>query len=34
MNKLLNAMLSHADPSQVGGLMRFFKTGPVQDCHL
>ena len=30
MNKLLTKMLSHADPSQVGGLMRFFKTGPGQ----
>ena len=30
MNKLLSEMLSHADPSQVEGLARFFKTGPGQ----
>ena len=30
MNQLLNQMLSHADPAQVPGLMRFFKTGPGQ----
>ena len=30
MNRLLNTMLSHADPSQVAGLSRFFKTGPGQ----
>ena len=30
MNTLLNGMLSHADPSQVEGLSRFFKTGPGQ----
>ena len=30
MNVLLAAMLSHADPSQVEGLARFFKTGPGQ----
>jgi len=30
MNPLLSAMLSHADPSQVAGLARFFKTGPGQ----
>lgn len=30
MNVLLSAMLSHADPSQVPGLSRFFKTGPGQ----
>ena len=30
MNKLLNEMMQHADPSQVEGLMRFFKTGPGQ----
>ena len=28
MNKLLEGILSHADPSQVEGLSRFFKTGP------
>lgn len=27
---LLEAMLAHADPSQVAGLSRFFKTGPGQ----
>ena len=27
---LLSQMLSHADPSQVAGLSRFFKTGPGQ----
>ena len=30
MNVLLTEMLSHADPSQVDGLSRFFKTGPGQ----
>ena len=30
MNVLLDQMLSHADPSQVAGLSRFFKTGPGQ----
>ena len=30
MNLLLQQMLSHADPSQVEGLSRFFKTGPGQ----
>ena len=30
MNMLLSQMLSHADPSQVEGLSRFFKTGPGQ----
>ena len=30
MNLLLQRMLSHADPSQVEGLARFFKTGPGQ----
>ena len=30
MNPLLNQMLFHADPAQVPGLMRFFKTGPGQ----
>ena len=30
MNILLSQMLSHADPSQVAGLARFFKTGPGQ----
>ena len=29
-NILLEKMLSHADPSQVAGLSRFFKTGPGQ----
>ena len=29
-NSLLQAMLDHADPSQVAGLSRFFKTGPGQ----
>ena len=28
MNQLYNEMLSRRDPSQVDGLMRFFKTGP------
>ena len=28
MNKLLSAIQAHADPSQVAGLSRFFKTGP------
>ena len=30
MNALLSGMLSNADPSQVAGLSRFFKTGPGQ----
>ena len=30
MNKLLDEMMRHADPTQVEGLMRFFKTGPGQ----
>ena len=30
MNVLQDQMLSHADPSQVAGLSRFFKTGPGQ----
>ena len=30
MNTLLKQMLSHANPAQVPGLMRFFKTGPGQ----
>ena len=30
MNLLLSEMLSHADPSQVEGLARFFKTAPGQ----
>ena len=30
MNVLLSAMLSQADPTQVAGLSRFFKTGPGQ----
>ena len=30
MNVLLDTMLSNADPSQVAGLSRFFKTGPGQ----
>ena len=30
MNTLLSQMLSKADPSQVDGLSRFFKTGPSQ----
>lgn len=30
MNRLLNSMLLHADPAQVAGLARFFKTGPGQ----
>ena len=30
MNVLLSQMLTHADPSQVAGLARFFKTGPGQ----
>ncbi len=30
MSDLLSQMLSHADPSQVAGLARFFKTGPGQ----
>ncbi|MCQ2066398.1 MAG: DNA alkylation repair protein [Bacteroidaceae bacterium] len=29
-NRLLTEMLSHADPQQVAGLSRFFKTGPGQ----
>ncbi len=30
MSELYKEMLSHADPSQVAGLSRFFKTGPGQ----
>ena len=30
MNRLLSEMLAQADPSQVEGLSRFFKTGPGQ----
>ncbi len=30
MNKLLDSIMQHADPAQVEGLMRFFKTGPGQ----
>ena len=30
MNLLLSKMLANADPSQVEGLSRFFKTGPGQ----
>ena len=30
MNPLLEEMLRHADPAQVPGLSRFFKTGPGQ----
>lgn len=30
MNVLLEQMLRHADPAQVAGLARFFKTGPGQ----
>ena len=30
MNRLLSQMISKADPSQVTGLSRFFKTGPGQ----
>ena len=30
MNTLLKQMLSHANPAQVPGLIRFFKTGPGQ----
>ena len=30
MNILLTQMLEHADPTQVAGLARFFKTGPGQ----
>ena len=30
MNTLLSRMFSKADPSQVDGLSRFFKTGPGQ----
>ena len=30
MNNLLQEMMAHADPSQVPGLSRFFKTGPGQ----
>ena len=30
MNILLNQMLANADPAQVAGLSRFFKTGPGQ----
>ena len=30
MNILLEQMMAHADPAQVAGLARFFKTGPGQ----
>jgi 3-methyladenine DNA glycosylase AlkD len=30
MNRLLSTIQAHADPSQVPGLSRFFKTGPGQ----
>ena len=30
MNFLLEQMMAHADPTQVAGLARFFKTGPGQ----
>jgi 3-methyladenine DNA glycosylase AlkD len=30
MNTLLEQMMAHADPAQVAGLARFFKTGPGQ----
>ena len=30
MNALYSAMLAHANPSEVPGLSRFFKTGPGQ----
>ena len=30
MNRLMTEMLAHADPSQVAGLARFFKSGPGQ----
>ena len=30
MNRLLQEIMTHADPSQVPGLSRFFKTGPGQ----
>ena len=30
MNLLLEQMMAHADPTQVAGLARFFKTGPGQ----
>lgn len=30
MNVLLEQMIAHADPAQVAGLARFFKTGPGQ----
>ena len=30
MNKLMTEMQRHADPAQVAGLSRFFKTGPGQ----
>ena len=30
MNILLEQMMAHADPTQVAGLARFFKTGPGQ----
>ncbi len=30
MNRLLTEMFAHADPAQVAGLSRFFKTGPGQ----
>ena len=30
MNPLISAVISHADPLEVPGLSRFFKTGPVE----
>ena len=30
MNVLFHTLISHADPAQVSGLARFFKTGPGQ----
>lgn len=30
MNQIQNTMFSHADPTQVAGLSRFFKTGKGQ----
>ena len=30
MNVLFHTLISHADPAQVPGLARFFKTGPGQ----
>ncbi|MBQ2107785.1 MAG: DNA alkylation repair protein, partial [Bacteroidales bacterium] len=30
MNRLMSDMIKRADPSQVSGLSRFFKTGPGQ----